>query len=129
MYKCSMNLARTFRFTGLYRPSLPRAFATMPSIINGDLNNTEAERVRDEISIDPAYRFRSFAIPPSEDDPVVRKNYRPFLLDDDIESDDWVAKLELSTVLKLVEAHGLSNNGKRLRVLVLHGSMRNRLVT
>lgn len=121
-----MNLVRTFRFTGFYRPSLPRAFATMPSITNGDLNNTEAERARDEVLIDPAYRFRSLAIPSAEDDPIVRKNYRPFLLDDDVASDDWVAKLELSTVLKMVEAHGLSNKGKRLRVLVLHGSMRSR---
>jgi arsenic resistance protein ArsH len=98
----------------------------MPSITNGDLNNLEAERTRDEILIDPAYRHRTLAIPQSEDDPTIRKDYRPFLLDDEISSNDWVSKLELSTVLKMVEAHGLSSNGKRLRVLVLHGSMRSR---
>jgi hypothetical protein len=98
----------------------------MSNITNGDLNNTQAERARDEISVDPAYRFQSFAIPQSEDDPTVRERYRPFLLKDDISSDDWIAKLELSTALKMVEMHGFNSNDKRLRVLVLHGSMRSR---
>ena len=98
----------------------------MSNITNGDLNNTESERARNEISIDPTYSLRSFAIPKSEDDSIIREKYRPFLLNDEVSSDDWVAKLELSTILKMVEKHGLNSNDKRLRVLVLHGSMRNR---
>jgi arsenic resistance protein ArsH len=98
----------------------------MSNITNGDLNNTGAERARDEISVDAAYSLRSFAISQSEDDSIIREKYRPFLLKDDVSSNDWVARLELSTVLKMVETHGLNSNDKRLRVLVLHGSMRSR---
>jgi hypothetical protein len=124
-----MNLCRSFCSARLYGPNLFRSFRSltpMSNITNGDLNNTQAERARDDISIDPAYRFQSFAISQSEDDPAIRERYRPFLLKDDISSDDWIAKLELSTALKMVETHGLNSNDKRLRVLVLHGSMRSR---
>jgi hypothetical protein len=123
-----MNLCRSSCSVQLYGPNLFRSFRSLApmSNINGDLNNTRAERARDEISIDPAYRFQSFAIPQSEDDPTIRERYRPFLLKDDISSDDWIAKLELSTALKMVEMHGFNSNDKRLRVLVLHGSMRSR---
>jgi arsenic resistance protein ArsH len=49
---------------------------------NGDLNNTAAERARRELEVDPAYRRQSFAISQSQDDPEVRRKYRPFLLDE-----------------------------------------------
>ncbi|KAF3052834.1 hypothetical protein E8E11_008572 [Didymella keratinophila] len=93
---------------------------------NGDLNNTAAERARRELEVDPAYRKQSFAISQSQDDPEVRKKYRPFLLDEETSSSDWVAQLELSTVLKMVQSQILKGGQDRLRVLVLHGSMRNR---
>jgi arsenical resistance protein ArsH len=92
----------------------------------GDLNNTEAAREHIQLDIDPAYQFLSFAIHSCEDDPGVRKRYRPFLLNDDICDSDWVAKLELSTTLKMVETEILSKKKDKLRVLVLYGSLRTR---
>jgi arsenic resistance protein ArsH len=124
-----MNLVGSFRFTRLCPNLLIRGFQTFAPMLNttnGDLNNTAAERARDEIQVDPAYHGRTFAIPQAEDDPIVRRNYRPFLLDDQISANDWISQLELSTVLKMVETHGLRSHDKRLRVLVLHGSMRSR---
>ncbi|KAI4640687.1 hypothetical protein J4E93_008277 [Alternaria ventricosa] len=98
----------------------------MATIPNGDLNNTSAERARAELEIDPAYQGRSLAIPPSEDDVEVRKAYRPFILEGKDAEDDWVAQLELSTALKMVDTQLLQRGDDRLRVVVLHGSMRSR---
>lgn len=95
---------------------------------NGDLNNTAAARGSTEIAIDPAYRNVLFAIPASEDEPGVRETYRPFLLDSVHSEQDWVAQLELSTVLRMVETQILKTGGDRLKVLVLYGSMRKRYV-
>ncbi|KAH6866462.1 flavoprotein-like protein [Alternaria rosae] len=98
----------------------------MAAIPNGDLNNTSAERARAELAIDPEYRRRSLAIPPSEDDAEIRKAYRPFILEGKDTEDDWVAQLELSTALKMVDTQLLQRGDDRLRVVVLHGSMRSR---
>jgi arsenic resistance protein ArsH len=92
----------------------------------GDLNNTAAERARKELEVDPAYRNLSFALSQAQDDAEVRRKYRPFLLDEETEKSDWVSQLELSTVLKMVEDQVIANGQERLRVLVLHGSMRKR---
>jgi len=106
------------------RRSFPRNMATS---IDGDLNNTAAERARAELAVDPTYRNISLAIPASEDEDTVRKSYRPFLINDaNQQQEDWVAKLELSTVLKMVDLEVLRKGGDRLKVLVLHGSMRKR---
>jgi len=107
------------------RTSLPFA-RTMTTIPNGDLNNTSAERARAELEIDPAYQGRSLAIPPSDDDVEVRKAYRPFILEGKDAEDDWVAQLELSTALKMVDTQLLQRGDERLKVVVLHGSMRSR---
>jgi arsenical resistance protein ArsH len=94
----------------------------------GDLNNTEAAREHLRPVADAAYRFRSFPIPACDDDAEVRKRYRPFLLDDEISSSDWISKLELATAAKMVETEILSQGKDRLRVLVLYGSLRGRFV-
>ncbi len=94
----------------------------------GDLNNTEAARERLQVLADPEYQFRSFLIHALDDDPSVRQRYRPFLLDDEASSSDWVAKLELATTAKMVETELLSQGKDRLRVLVLYGSLRSRFV-
>lgn len=94
--------------------------------MNGDLNNTAAERVRAQIVTDPEYRSTSLAIPANEDDASIRQTYRRFLLDDIHSSRDWIAKLELSTILKMVDSQILRTGGERIRVLVLYGSMRER---
>lgn len=106
-------------------PVPQRAFLRIrPSM--GDLNNTAAAREHLLPVADPAYRFRSFSI--HNDDPAVRKRYRPFLLDDEISNSDWVMKLELATAAKMVETEILSQGKDRLRVLVLYGSLRSRFV-
>ncbi|KAG7285857.1 hypothetical protein NEMBOFW57_008151 [Staphylotrichum longicolle] len=92
----------------------------------GDLNNTEAARERPLPVADPVFRFRSFPIHACDDDPEVRRRYRPFLLDDEISSSDWITKLELATAAKMVETEILSQGKDRLRVLVLYGSLRSR---
>ena len=94
----------------------------------GDLNNTEAARERLQVLADPEYQFRSFPILALDDDPSVRQRYRPFLLDDEVSSSDWIMKLELAAAAKMVETEILSQGKDRLRVLVLYGSLRSRFV-
>ncbi|KAF2276242.1 arsenate resistance ArsH [Westerdykella ornata] len=94
--------------------------------MNGDLNNTHAAREALTFEPDPAYYGRSFAIPRTEDDEQVRATYRPFLLDESVARNDWIAQLELSTVLKMVEEEIFAKEQERLKVLVLYGSMRAR---
>ncbi|EDU40639.1 arsenic resistance protein ArsH [Pyrenophora tritici-repentis Pt-1C-BFP] len=98
----------------------------MSAVPNGDLNNTSAERIRAEIAIDTAYQGLSLAIPASEDDAEVRRKYRPFVLEAEDAKSDWISQLELSTALKMVDTQVLKCGEDRLRVLVLHGSMRQR---
>jgi arsenic resistance protein ArsH len=92
----------------------------------GDLNNTAAMRESLRPVAEEAYQFRSFSIPERDDDAAVRKQYRPFILDDEITSADWTAKLELGTVAQMVDTEILAQGKDRLRVLVLYGSLRSR---
>ncbi|TGZ76954.1 arsenate resistance ArsH [Ascodesmis nigricans] len=98
--------------------------ATSP--IQGDLNNTSSVRVTKIPPIDSSYATTTLAIPASSDDPHIRSVYRPFLLpaDSACSKHDWVASLELSTVLQLSSAD-IAKNG-RIKVLVLYGSLRER---
>ena len=99
----------------------------MASTTTGDLNNKASERIRKEVSSDPAYKNCSFAISPSQDDARIRTTYRPFLLKDaESSQDDWVAQLELNTVLKMVDTQVIKTGDERVKVLVLYGSMRKR---
>lgn len=92
---------------------------------NGDLNNTAAMRVVLRPHRDPHFAHRSLAIPPSKDDPLVRLRYRPFLLPDEIQREDWVSRLELATATELAHSE-MELGGERLKVLVLYGSLRQR---
>ena len=92
----------------------------------GDLNNIAAARSAVVISPDLTNSTQTLAIPASEDDAQIRKAYRPFILNDQITKDDWIAKLELSTAMKMVEEDLRRTDGDRLKVLVLFGSMRRR---
>jgi arsenic resistance protein ArsH len=96
--------------------------------MNGDLNNTLAVRPGVSLEVDTSYLGRTLAIPAAQDDAEIRAKYRPFLLDETISNNDWIAKLELSTALKMVEEEILAKGQDRLRVLVLYGSMRSRYV-
>jgi hypothetical protein len=68
---------------------------------------------------------RSLAISEAEDDPEIRKKYRPFLLPEDIEAKDWISELELESVVRIAE-EDLARTQSRLMVLVLYGSLRQR---
>ncbi|KIW09099.1 arsenical resistance protein ArsH [Verruconis gallopava] len=92
----------------------------------GDLNNDSVLRTVIHLEPDPSYQFRSLAIREVDDDPIVRKTYRPFLLPDEVADNDWIAKLELSTVLRMAEQHLEEAGNDRLKVLVLYGSLRRR---
>jgi hypothetical protein len=69
----------------------------------------------------------SLALSSDEDDPEIRARYRPFLLPVDLESTDWISKLELESAVCMVEAN-LVKTKSRLKVLVLYGSLRQRSV-
>ncbi|MCJ1421931.1 hypothetical protein MMC32_008298 [Xylographa parallela] len=94
-------------------------------VSKGDLNNTSAARPLQETGADLSYLNCSLAFAECEDDMEVRKKYRPFILDAETSSIDWVGKLELSTAMKMVE-QDLAQTGERLKVLVLFGSLRQR---
>lgn len=98
---------------------------SLRTAVQGDLNNTSAIRGITHVEPDAEYSFRSLALTEEEDDTKVRQLYRPFLLSPHQSANDWVSKLELSTVTKLAE-ESLHQTGERLRVLVLYGSLRQR---
>ena len=72
---------------------------------------------------------RSLSISESEDDREIREKYRPFILSTEKPEDDWVNDLELDDVMNLMENQLRSPGGERLKVLVLYGSLRRRLVS
>ena len=104
-----------------YQPSKPFPVATS----RGDLNNTAAARAIERPIIDPAFAFSSLEIPLNEDDKEHRQRYRPFILDQEVATNDWVSKLELGTVAKMAY-EDLERTDERLRVLLLYGSLRKR---
>lgn len=75
---------------------------------------------------DPTYSYRSLALEFDQDDTEIRKQYRPFLVDGDLSTDDWISQLELSTAIKMVQSEILDQGLDRIRILVLYGSLRSR---
>lgn len=97
----------------------------LPAIsFTGDLNNTQAARAAVELQPDLSYLGATLAITSSEDAADIRQTYRPFLLDDETTRTDWIAKLELSTAMKMMEQELRKTGGDRPKVLVIFGSMR-----
>jgi arsenic resistance protein ArsH len=72
-----------------------------------------------------AAAYSTLAISESQDSPEIREKYRPFLLDQETSSSDWISQLELSTVIDIAR-QDLDKTGERLKVLVLYGSLRKR---
>lgn len=107
---------------GQHQPQYNITELTSPQ---GDLNNTSSMRQTDEIHANLDYAYRSLAIPTEEEEPEIRTKYRPFLLDDAVAAEDWVAKLELATVTEMAQ-RDFATTGERLKVLVLYGSLRER---
>jgi hypothetical protein len=69
----------------------------MPSTaMSGDLNNTFVMRSVARIEVDPQYSYQSLAISREDDEPIMQKKYRPFILDPQITAGDWISRLELS---------------------------------
>lgn len=95
--------------------------------VHGDLNNTEVMRETNFLVPDPAYAGKSLAIPENEDDADIRSKYRPFITSPEVANSDWISKSELSTVLKMSETDMAKTGGDRLKILVLYGSLRERL--
>ena len=91
---------------GFNDPSTPRAYVTI-----------KASTVIDR---------RSLSIRECDDDPSIRKRYRPYLLEKDGNTADWVDDLELGTVTTMA-AEYMQRIGERMKVLVLFGSLRQRL--
>ncbi|TID24840.1 arsenate resistance ArsH [Venturia nashicola] len=98
-----------------------------PVITNGDLNNVSSMRSPTrELEVDDAYLNKSLALPKSEDEVEIREKYRPFLQSQHVTENDWISKLELSTVLKMSEEDIEISGEGRLKVMVLYGSLRKR---
>jgi hypothetical protein len=115
------------RFSRGYRMAATQPLSGL-IITNGDLNNVSSMRAIRELKVDEAYLARSLAISDVEDDAEIREKYRPFLQSKNVTDSDWIANLELSTVLKMAE-EGIEKSGQgRLKVMVLYGSMRKRYV-
>lgn len=109
--------------TTLIHPSSPPPV----QVNNGDLNNVLAMRPVTLPPVEAAYAYKSLAISASEDDAEIRSKYRPFLLSEEVQQNDWISQLELSEVVRLAEAEYRNPSGLgRLRVVVMYGSLRNR---
>ncbi|KAJ4138005.1 hypothetical protein NW754_001364 [Fusarium falciforme] len=93
---------------------------------HGDLNNSHAGRTAITLAADPAYSYRSLALDADQDDVETRKQYRPFLFNSSLSTDDWISQLELSTAIKMVQSEILDKGLDRIRILVLYGSLRSR---
>lgn len=119
---------RSFKPSILHQPAIAGfSYFTRSSLLTmGDLNNDSMMRELGTLKPDPAYLYRSIAIDEQQDDPAIRQGYRPFLSFQDVAENDWVAKLELSTALKLSEQHLRETGNNRVKVLVLYGSLRER---
>lgn len=107
----------------------PQGAPTSLASSNGDLNNISAVRPVAEIAVDAAFVRQSLAIQESDDDPEIRRQFRPFLLRNRIVDSDWVAHLEISTAMRMAYEEMHRPDGTRLRVLVLYGSLRERCDT
>jgi arsenic resistance protein ArsH len=103
--------------------SMPSNHST--SSTDGDLNNTASMRVVLKPQRHPDFAFRSLAIPASIDDSTLRSRYRPFLLPNETQHDDWVSRLELAVVTEMAY-NDFKITGERIKVLVLYGSLRQR---
>ncbi|KAL8899723.1 MAG: hypothetical protein Q9192_001426 [Flavoplaca navasiana] len=104
----------------------PQGATTSLASSNGDLNNISALRPIAEIAVDAAFVRQSLAIQESDDDPEIRRQFRPFLLRKRIVDSDWVAHLEISTAMRMAYEEMHRPDGTRLKVLVLYGSLRER---
>jgi arsenic resistance protein ArsH len=108
--------------------SSPQRATTILASSNGDLNNLSAARPAADIAVDAEFVRRSLAIQDADDDPEIRRLYRPFLLPEEIANSDWIAKLEMSAAMKMAYKEMHRADGGRLKVLVLYGSLRERCV-
>lgn len=96
---------------------------------HGDFNNTHTARTIVKIfpsSLSGMRRYlgRSLAILALEDDTDVRARYLSFLSSEPAPETDWMAQLELSTAMSIVDHQVLLRGALRLRILVLIGSLR-----
>ncbi|KIW11143.1 arsenical resistance protein ArsH [Exophiala spinifera] len=94
-------------------------------LTNGDLNNTASVRITSKPERHPDFAYRFLSISADMDEPTIRSKYRPFLLPDTVQLQDWISRLELATVTELVY-NDLRVTGERIKVLILYGSLRQR---
>lgn len=109
-------------------PVHSRVYANMT--INNSLADDQikipvcSSRVVNDIKHNFPLQSHSLEIPECDDDPQVRELYRPFILDEKM---DWISDLELEGVMEMAESN-MRETGERLKILVLYGSLRQRLV-
>ena len=92
---------------------------------NSDTQSINAVKKTANADVYPTYTNRSLAIAEHDDEPQIRRKYRPFLLDAQTTISDWVSELELNTAMDMA-ARDLERTGERLKIMVLFGSLRPR---
>lgn len=92
----------------------------------GSLNHTHIKRPLATMKAGVNLEHHSLAIKEIDEEPGIREKYRPFLLDKEDNKADWVDDLELDTVTTMA-AENMQRSGERLKVLVVYGSLRQRL--
>lgn len=105
----------------------------LSSLTNNLLRRATLSRIKVQMSphILKPREFRTLAQCPelaigeAEDDIDIRTKYRPFLLEPEVETTDWISQLELESVITQAEEN-LAKTNSRLKVLVLYGSLRQR---
>ena len=115
----------------LARLTIPRARSLAASMAHQNGTSHAAHNLVKPFAPIPAASYQSapLAIAAQDDDETICRKYRPFLHDNrHVSKNDWVAKLELSTIESLVAANLEATQGNRLKVLVLYGSLRSRYV-
>lgn len=121
----SFSIVQRFRSQNQQSTSMNIATSDHASHIQKRVVNTESNPL---LSKDPdTISTTSSSLPPfsSPQNGAVPLKHQPFLMDQSILESDWISRLELKTVTKI--AHDdLLKTGKRLRILILYGSLQKR---
>ncbi|KAH8700204.1 arsenic resistance protein ArsH [Talaromyces proteolyticus] len=116
-----LRIVQTFNHRLVNLPLLRHRYSTMAYPTEEQFTTAEIEDIPKKLDL---IQPQSLALEEIEDSAEIRQKYRPFILNDNTAT-DWVDQLELHTVLNMAERH-VRDTKKRLKVLVLYGSLRKR---
>jgi hypothetical protein len=114
---CSCFYTRYFSALGIFGGSMRN------EMLAASMSDTSPPPTQCNIPDGVATPTLVFAMSPEDAD--MNDKYRPFLLDVKTMKTDWISQLELDTVISMVR-DDLSRTGKRVRILILYGSLTKR---